>query len=62
MSVTVKQAARMLNCKPARIRKMIRRGTLKAVLESDPHSCPYSGNLRYLISRESLEAADAAGR
>ena len=58
--VTVKQAARMLQCPVARVRRMIDRGDLVGSLELDPKSSRYSGNMRWEIDRRSVEAAAKA--
>ncbi len=57
MLITVKQAAGMLACSRDKVRSLIRRGLLDAQLESDSKvgSPNYSGNLRWMIDRQSVE-------
>ena len=57
--VTTKQAARMLECSVKRVRKMLNRGTLVGRTELDPKAGPYSGNIRWMIDRQSVEKAVA---
>ena len=55
--LTIKQTARVLECSPDRILKLIKQGKLAAYKDDDPKAGNpnYSGNMRWLVLRESVE-------
>ncbi len=60
--LTIKQAAKILGCAPANVLKLIKRGVLEASKEIDPKAGSYSGNMRYVILRSSVEKRIAETR
>ncbi len=53
--ITIKQAARILECSKDNVLRRIKRGTLEATLDSDPKAGPCSGNMMYFIPRSAVE-------